>query len=186
MKLFHFAAVAISFLFSTCTFSDRCRDVTCFNGNCKKGICDCIEGYEGPQCYTEITPAAVYIDQVLLTSFEPFSSSGEPWDSDGGPDIFICINRSIDLLFHSETPYMDAEPEKEYTFLVQPPLKITDDIEAIFDVTVWDKDESGSSPSIGWHAFSPYTRGDDFPPILFLNDAGNGITAEISVRYEFP
>lgn len=186
MKLFNLAILTSFLLFSTCTFSDRCKDVTCFNGSCKKGVCECDEGFEGHQCFNEIVPAAVYVDKVVLTSFEPLNRQGEPWDPDGGPDLFICIGSSNVVLFHSEPPIMDADPSMEFTFLIDPPLKIEEDIKDPLDLTIWDFEGTGSSPSIGWQFFTPYPAGEGFPSVLFLDDPESSITAEMHVRYEFP
>lgn len=38
-----------SMLYVSCS-SDPCEAVTCVNGSCNEGICDCAEGWKGPSC----------------------------------------------------------------------------------------------------------------------------------------
>lgn len=59
MKIFSLSALSALALstmlfFSSCT-PDPCKDVTCLNnGTCNDGNCECVTGYEGTDCGTEV------------------------------------------------------------------------------------------------------------------------------------
>lgn len=55
MKLiFQCISVSLLILFVSCGTEDLCDSITCNNdGVCVEGICDCPEGFSGPQCNTE-------------------------------------------------------------------------------------------------------------------------------------
>jgi hypothetical protein len=38
---------------SGCRQEDACTDVTCGNGTCLDGVCECAVGFDGPSCQTE-------------------------------------------------------------------------------------------------------------------------------------
>lgn len=54
-KIKAYFMVATMAIFGATTFNactDACKDVTCVNGECSDGDCECDEGYEGTECET--------------------------------------------------------------------------------------------------------------------------------------
>ncbi|MFT4566870.1 MAG: hypothetical protein ACI9FN_001831 [Saprospiraceae bacterium] len=56
--------VSISLFIISCS-SDPCETVTCVNGACNEGMCECEEGYKGVDC-SEIDLKGVYFNSDLV------------------------------------------------------------------------------------------------------------------------
>jgi hypothetical protein len=79
LKVF-FLGILLSLGMTNC--SDPCKDVNCANGNCDEGICNCVAGYEGTLCDTEIRTKYYGIYTADISSCIPDVGLGQ-----GGIDL---------------------------------------------------------------------------------------------------
>lgn len=113
MRFLPFVFLAL-FSFSSCTESDPCEDITCVEGFCNDGTCDCSEGWTGAACDVLLTPSSVTIKRITLLEYNYLRDDNTVWDiNSSGPDLCIYIEE-VDN-YRSDCKE-EAIPGVEYTW----------------------------------------------------------------------
>ncbi|MBI3143104.1 MAG: hypothetical protein HYZ16_09780 [Bacteroidetes bacterium] len=76
-----------------CGTEDPCAGVSCVNGACKEGTCDCEVGYTGALCDEEKVPKSISVSKMTIKKF-PGDNLGGTWDNaENGllPDLTIRV-----------------------------------------------------------------------------------------------
>ncbi|GJM17208.1 MAG: hypothetical protein DHS20C13_25350 [Thermodesulfobacteriota bacterium] len=74
-----FMALLVIGLSLGCGKDDPCENITCVNGFCANGDCNCDEGWTGSDCSVKKTPDYMLIKKVVVTKFPATEDNG------GGP-----------------------------------------------------------------------------------------------------
>lgn len=168
-------------VFNSCKKDDPCEGVTCLNGGtCVNGECDCPDGYSGPNCGDQVTPAKIRISKVKITKF-PQYDSGTNWDLLDGPDIYIIIKKGSALIHEQPTMFEDANVSQVYSYTPSGYIDLTD-ATGQYAISIYDYDDGLGDDFMGGISFYPYSNTGGFPATLFL-DAGGQVTFELTVAY---
>tara|TARA_B100000575_G_C23019414_1_gene587034 strand:+ start:267 stop:851 length:585 start_codon:yes stop_codon:yes gene_type:complete len=134
---------AVFLTLSSCTedgksILDPCAGITCENGECINGDCDCDPGYSGPSCANELRPVSIILTRVQVTQFPQTNDQGGGWDSDGtGPDIYIRVYSGGNEVYESDH-YQDAINTSNYTFDLNPDVNLPSTSD--FGVSLYDRE----------------------------------------------
>jgi EGF domain-containing protein len=165
------------------TDPDPCKDIICLNGgNCVNGACDCPTGYGGPDCSNQITPSKINLTSVRVTKF-PATDNGAGWDIASGPDIFINIYKGTTLLYTHAVYFENADPSKDYDFVLNPLFQIDDPL-ARYTIELLDYDDFSADDFMGGIEFTPYSNTNGFPTSMKI-DAGGTVAFTIYMNYLF-
>ncbi len=143
--------------------NDLCAGVTCYNGGtCVNGNCDCPPGYSGSDCATVLTPTAMKINKITVTSY-PTTSGGSLWDPSSNADVYISINSGTtanntdfitgyysdvtggSLTYQTDFPATINTPGNNWTF------------------SIWDYDTVDADDFMTGFYFKPNSKASGFP-----------------------
>ena len=93
LKCLIYALMVSCIALSSCGKDDPCENISCVNGDCDSGICDCDEGWQGPDCNTPIDPC---IDVTCINGdcVNGICACDEGW---GGPNCNTPIDPCIGI-----------------------------------------------------------------------------------------
>ena len=159
--------------------NDPCAGVVCLNGGtCVNGSCNCLTGYTGSNCGTEVTPSSMRITKITVTDF-----INDGWDvfPASSPDIKITVGlgASCSNGLYASGYYQDAYPGPNYDFIPTTPIVISNPT-AVIAICLYDDDLSGDEFMAGVQ-FEPYESGEDFPAIRTLTVSG--LTCKVYYTY---
>jgi hypothetical protein len=160
---------------------DPCDGVVCFNnGFCLNGECQCPDGFSGPACLTQVTPAKIRISRIDVTKF-PQYDNGATWDVGSGPDIFVMILDGTDIVYNSPTYYEDADASQTYSFEPTSLVDLNDPYNQ-YTIALFDYDFGVSNDDImSASYFTPYNSNGGFPTKLTIGNSE--VTFELYVSY---
>jgi hypothetical protein len=175
-------SAATLFTFSSCEKEpiDPCATVTCVNGDCINGACDCYPGYSGPSCANEDRPVKITLDRVELTSFPQTNPQGGGWDSDGtGPDVYVSVYSASNLIWEAPSYYGDAINSNSYSFIPSSPITLSST--EVFTIRVFDYETFAADTEMGGvsttgELWSSYLKGKGFPSSTTFSAGGYGFT----------
>lgn len=182
MKAFLYLSILLlgSFIFHGC--ADVCAGIECLNeGVCDNGECNCPENYTSKFCNEEKIPNRVYISSIELLGFSEVDGSGNSWDTDGLPDIYLEIDGYGDNDLSTGVINNLSGPHEF-------PVNMTFDRPwEIISIGVRDHD-SGADPYINILFFSPYQEGESFPIEFVVSETVLSSPVQIKVKgieYQF-
>lgn len=175
-------SAATLFTFSSCEKEpiDPCATVTCVNGNCINGVCDCYPGYSGPSCANEDRPVKITLDRVELTSFPQTNPQGIGWDPDGtGPELHVSVYSANNLIWEAPSYYDDAIDSNSYSFIPSSPIALSST--EVFTIRILDYDYFAGNTEMGGvsttgELWSSYLKGQGFPSTTTFSAGGFGFT----------
>lgn len=147
--------------------TDPCANITCYNGYCVNGACDCFPGYSGPSCANEDRPLKITLDKIDLISFPQTNPQGGGWDSDGtGPDVYITVTSGNTKVWESPSYFSNAINTNTYSFTPSQPIALstTETLTLlVFDYeTVFADTQMGGLATTG-ELWTSYLKGRGFP-----------------------
>lgn len=161
---------------------NACLGVTCLNGGyCANGTCVCAQGYTGSDCSQQITPSAIRINSITVTSF-PATDGGAGWDLTSGPDIFPELRLGSTLIWDAPTFYQNADPGQDYIFTPNPTFNLTSPTSQ-YTINLLDYDDLDADDWMGGVNFTPYSSSNDFPTTITLAPPGGAVTFTLDVSY---
>lgn len=167
-------------LFTNCD-NDPCKDVTCDQGYCVNGTCECDTGYYGADCSKEKVPSQMTIKQIRVSNFPPTDDNQAGWDNDSGADLYpVILKGGTVTVYTSSIYYENAIPGIEYTFNESIELTMPD---VKHSIHLYDYDIIGDNDYVYGFWFYPYTENNGFPTTLIFEDENCKI--EIDVTYKF-
>lgn len=184
LKFLTFFLLAVSL--SSCSKDDTtnpCESISCSNGGmCINGVCDCPDGFTGPDCGSQMTPNSIKINSINLRSFPATEENGAGWDLFDGADIYIKVSYNEEVIYQHPTFYTNANSGQIYSFIPTTNLNIHNPTDK-YVISLWDKDDLDDD-FMGGIIFTPYFSTNGFPATIIL-DAGSGISFDLSVAYIF-
>lgn len=155
---------------------DPCATITCVNGNCVNGACDCYPGYSGPSCANEDRPVKITLNRIDLTSFPQTNPQGGGWDSDGtGPDVYVNVWSGSTKVWESPSYFSNAINTNTYTFTPSQPINLstTESLTIrVFDYeTIVADTEMGGVVTTG-ELWTSYLKGRGFPSTTTFSAGG--------------
>jgi hypothetical protein len=161
---------------------DVCAGITCFNGGyCANGACVCPQGYTGANCSQQVTPSAIRVNSVRVTSF-PATDNGAGWDLTSGPDIFPEIRLGTTSIWTNPTFVQNANPAQTHIFNPSPTFNLNSP-SSQYTIYLWDYDDFDANDFMGGVNFTPYWSGNGFPTTLTLAPAGSDVSFTLNVSY---
>lgn len=159
-----------------------CEDIDCANGgDCLDGSCTCDEMWQGTFCEQQKTPLSITIESFELTDFPANNSDGNPWDADGGPDIFFSIENPNGSLYRSATRD-DLTSAAEWSGL---DLKISEvDFTRNLSIVLFDDDLSDSEFMVVFEVLL-YENTDGFPGAVLVAENGGDYQGRLELTYNF-
>lgn len=177
-----------------------CEVITCLNGGiCINGLCDCPDGYSGPECGQLDLDVTIRINQIVISGY-PQTNGNSAWDdpflgSSTTADVSFRIIRPSGSIFNSATYFPNALGGP-ITFISTSGLPFvisSNDVDnahtfQVMDLDDIDSSDLGSSDDIMVSlSFIPETLidgpGTVFPSTITLS---NGATVvQLSVTYEW-
>ena len=146
---------------------DPCATITCVNGYCVNGACDCFPGYSGPSCANEDRPVKITLDRIELTSFSQTNPQGGGWDIDGtGPDVYLTVSSGSTIVWEAPSYFPDAINTNTYTFTPSQPINLSTTEE--MTLLVFDYETIGADTQMGGvkttgELWTSYLKGRGFP-----------------------
>lgn len=173
--------------------SDDCETITCLNdGTFVDCECQCLQGYTGNNCSTQVTPSKVTISKAIVKVF-PNTGNGEFWDLsipeavDALPDIYITFqNSDLDVIYDSPTFYENAISGEGtfFEFTITPNIQLTT-FDDPFLVNIWDYDTTSEDDFMTSFGFFAYTSDNNFPEVITVVSQSNEILVDLEVSYEW-
>jgi hypothetical protein len=161
---------------------DACVGVTCLNGGyCANGACVCPQGYTGSNCSQQVTPTAIRINSIKVTSF-PATDGGAGWDLTSGPDIYVKLTLGSTAIWESPNYFQNADPAQDYTFTPNPTFNLTSP-NSQYTLTLYDYDDLDADDWMGGINFTPYSSSNGFPTTINLAPSGAAVTFSLNVAY---
>jgi hypothetical protein len=160
-----------------------CIGISCLNGGyCANGQCVCPQGYTGANCSQQVTPSAMRINSIRVTSF-PATDGGFGWDvTSSGPDIYVELRLGGNTVWTSPTIFTDADPGLTYLFTANPSINLTSPLYQ-HSLLLWDNDDFDPDDEIGGVNFTPYWGNNGFPSTITLAPSGSSVSFVLSVSY---
>jgi len=179
----------ILFCLAICTLSckdddtviDPCEGITCVNGECINGICDCITGFDGPSCNNQITPSSIRVVGIDVLRFPALNQQNGSWDIDGGADLFVRMLESNVSLYISSS-ITNANPTSTNSF--NPTNLILNNPTNLYVVELWDSDALVND-FISGLSITPYSPQNGFPPSLSWGTIDGSIELRLNLEYIF-
>ena len=153
------------------------------DGFCLTSGCACEEGYTGDECDLVLTPTAIHIESIEITSLPTFDN-GESWDPyEGSPDVTFTLRHMHEEVYASDKTYEDAETDHRLLF---DDLNITlDGVKDEYKLRILDLDpEDKSQEIIKDLYFTPY--GDDqlVPDVIHVSEGSAQVDIHVTYVYE--
>ena len=172
-------------LFSACKKEEEsspCDGVICLNGGyCANGACVCASGYTGADCSQQVTPTAIRVNSIKVTSF-PATDGGAGWDLTSGPEILPVMRLGSTTIWTSPVYYPNADPSLDYTFTPNPTFNLTSLAEQ-YSLILYDWDDPDADDFMGGVNFTPSGMISGFPTTLVLAPSGGSVTFTLNVSY---
>lgn len=177
-----------------------CEGITCLNGGiCINGLCDCADGYTGPDCGQLDLDVTIRINQITISGY-PQTNGGSAWDdpfigSSTSADVSYRIIRPSGSIFNSETYLPNAtggpitfNSTSGLPFVISPSDVDNSHTFQVMDLDDLDSSDLGSSDDIMVSlSFIPETLIDGpgavFPSTITLSNGAT--TVQLSVTYEW-
>ena len=172
-----------------------CTQVECLNGGTETVDCecDCLEGYGGNDCGTQLTPSSITILEVDVKKFPMSDEDGNVWDqvavgSSTNPDL------QLDILDASEEPIYQSEAlddrvssgncDDTNSFL--PSVQLSgDDITSELSLVLYDEDTTEWEFIGGWTINELYSSNDGFPIEISVGECSDDIVFELVLDYSW-
>ncbi|WP_299273479.1 calcium-binding EGF-like domain-containing protein [uncultured Psychroserpens sp.] len=173
--------------------SDNCETISCLNGgtfiDCE---CECLQGYTGSNCSTQVTPSKVIINKAIVKVF-PNTNNGDFWDlaipeaEDALPDIYITFqNSNLDVIYDSPTFYENAISGEGtfFEFTITPNIQLTTFSDPYL-INIWDYDTVDEDDFMTSFGFFAYTSNNSFPPTITVVSQSNELLVDLELSYEW-
>jgi len=166
--------------FVTVSKIDPCSGITCINGTCANGICNCASGYTGSDCSQQITPTSIKISKIRVIR-QPATDNGAGWDISDGADIYPLLLQNTTTIWNSPTFISNVNPNSTYDFTPSPAIDITSP-NLQYTIELYDYDASSADDWMGGIIFTLYSSSNGFPTIVSV-DAGGSVAFELTLSY---
>tara|TARA_B110000238_G_C15971430_1_gene371940 strand:- start:103 stop:660 length:558 start_codon:yes stop_codon:yes gene_type:complete len=181
MKNFYYIILILFLASSGCKDKQEqlCEGVVCENGgDCINGDCDCLEGYDGPSCGSQITPSRIRILSITIAKFPLFEEDGSSWDIGSAPDLTLAFSRGSTLIHEQPTQFKNATGENSYRYTPSTPIDITSPNDRHV-ISLYDYDDLGANDFMGGVEFTPYNNQNDFPESLDVTFGNVGFVFQL-------
>jgi len=152
------------------------------NGYCFSETCECIDGYIGDKCQTEVTPTQVIIEKIQVKGLPEFNH-GESWDRIGGePDVFLMVKQKHDVLYQSNDVIEDIRPDQTIRYN-SVNLELNDAL-ALYTLKIMDFDgDDEQAQTIHACDFRLFEKDNGFPSELVISEKGIELTLSLAYRF---
>ena len=165
---------------------DLCENIVCVNGGtCVNGICDCPEGFSGPDCSNQLAPSIITITKVRVTKYPATTSNGAGWDLTSGPDIYPAIFDADNNLVWKSNTYKENASSQVYDFVIPNGLEIDKPEENLVVIGLYDFDSIDQDDLMGWISTYLYLESNGFPEVISLNSPASSVGFELDLEYEW-
>lgn len=166
--------------------SDPCELLVCENGGqCENGACTCAEGYTGATCSDQTTPKKIFINKIIFLKWPNASPSGESWDPDSGPDLYLIFRNAVNgTIYEMEQNIVNVTSGYKYPFEFSTPVVIKTPT-ALTTLKLFDYDELGGSVLMSETSFVATEMIDGFPSELVVTSSSGDTSFKVYITYEF-
>ena len=170
--------------FQSCQKSDPCDNITCYNGGfCANGLCNCPTGYSGSDCSIVLTPSAMVINSITMTSYPMTQTSGAGWDLTDGPDPFITINSGTSANQNDFSSGVASNVTGSSIYYSNGfPVTISN-LNINWTIGVWDYDATSANDFMTGLYFIPISQTSGFPSTINLNTGTMAV--QLNVTWNF-
>lgn len=164
-----------------------CAPIACLNGGVSRSDCgcDCLQGYTGSNCSSQITPSSITITKIRVKQF-PDTENGSWWDTfpNSDADIYVTLVNTSSATIYTSNYYTNASGlgTTYYDFIPTTPITITNVMSAL-SIKLYDYENVGSDTLMDYLFFNPYSSTGGFPTILTKSSADGAFVCEISLQY---
>lgn len=194
-KLIKFSTILILVLFfSSCSSEssdDGCTPITCLNGGISNSNCgcDCLQGFSGSNCSTQIMPTSIKILKVRVKKFPNLNSSGNQWDNLAvgnfvRPDLNIDIKIGDVVMYDSnvlDDKTSNSNCTDTYDFFPDLALNSTG-FNSQLTFRLYDYDPTSYDFIGGYNTFI-YSPTSGFPNTLLLGTCNDTLVFELTLQY---
>lgn len=176
------------------TTATSCTPIECLNGGVSTADCgcDCVIGFTGPNCATQITPSKILITKIKVTKFPNFKPDGfSTWDDYlvtiyNSPDIFPLLSIGSTNLYQG-VAYQDviSGGNDNYTWTPSNPIQIIS-LNSQYTLNLYDEDAGNPGYEfMGGFNFPIYSSTGGFPTTLTLSNSTSPYKFELTLVYEW-
>lgn len=168
---------SISFIIGTALLWNSCAK----DGTEKR----CDKGFTGRNCDQEITPSKMQVTRIEVTTLPAFDTDGSNWDPLGGkPDVYMRIidKSSNTVVYESATLYNYNYNGGIYSNLSNSNVLLNHPTTR-YNVEAWDHDDADPDDYMGSIEFTPYIKGEKFPPQVTMSCQGCNTAWKLDYTY---
>lgn len=122
--------------------------------------------------------------------FPLLDNNSESWDAplpnpEAYPDVYFQFIRTpSSILYDSPTFFENADLTKNYEFIFDTPIEITD-YNTAYIISLFDYDSVGDDENMAAESFFIYTDDNGFPSTLTILDSNQPIAVDLELTYGF-
>ena len=195
MKPFFKSIVSVTLLIfiSSCSSDPAEESIPCVPIACMNGAkstpdcgCDCLEGYTGINCSSQIKPSLVKISKIRVIKF-PDTNNGNWWDilPNSDADIYVTLqDNSLVTIYNHPTYYQNAIGTGAYYYDFTPstPIIISNTYGNL-KMNLYDFEDIGSDTLMESSLFKSYDSTGGFPTTKTITNTSGTFSFELTLSY---
>jgi len=170
--------------FFGCGKEDPCESVSCLNGTCANGVCNCVPGYTGSDCSQQVKPIRINIQKIKVIDFPITDAGGSSWDLTNGADIYVSLALNGVVIADNKDSKILNVTDLPVTWNSLPTTFEMDEVTNQYTLGLFDADDFDTDDYISGVNFTPYSSNNGFPKTYLLECSGCP-TIELTFDYDF-